>query len=69
MTHELIATMLGVRRQGVTEAAKKLQERNIITYSRGRITVLDRAALEGCAFECYRLLKRQTAALFAEVPA
>lgn len=63
MTHEMIATSLGVRRQGVTEAAKKLQERDIIACSRGRITVLDRAALERCACECYGLLKRRTRAL------
>jgi CRP-like cAMP-binding protein len=69
MTHELIASLLGVRRQGVTEAAKKLQERKVIAYSRGRITVLDRGALEACACECYRLLKRQTVALFADMPA
>jgi CRP-like cAMP-binding protein len=68
MTHELIAGLLGVRRQGVTEATKKLQERKIITHSRGRITVLDRGALEACACECYRLIKRQTAALFADMP-
>jgi CRP-like cAMP-binding protein len=68
MTHEMIATSLGVRRQGVTEAAKKLQERKFITSSRGRIRVLDRAALEACACECYSDLKRRTAALFADVP-
>lgn len=69
MTHEMIAGMLGVRRQGVTEAAKRMQEREIIAYSRGRITVLDRDALEAWACECYGLLKRQNAALFADVPA
>lgn len=68
MTHELIAVMLGVRRQGVTEAARKLQERKIIAYSRGQITVLDRAALERSACECYSVLKKQTAALFADLP-
>jgi CRP-like cAMP-binding protein len=66
MTHEMIASMLGVRRQGVTEAARKLQERRIIVYSRGRITVLDRLALEGTACECYGSMKRQIAALFGE---
>ena len=46
MTQELIANMLGVRREGVTEAAGKLQEAKLIQYNRGRITVLDRAGLE-----------------------
>jgi CRP-like cAMP-binding protein len=68
MTHELIASMLGVRRQGVTEAARKLQQRKAISYSRGRIKVLDRAALETAACDCYRVLKRQTSALFGDPP-
>lgn len=67
-THELIAGMLGVRRQGITEAARKLQERKVIAYSRGRITVLDRGALEGDACECYHHLRRHADALFAGAP-
>lgn len=65
MTHELIASLLGVRRQGITEAAGKLQERNIIAYSRGHITVLDRAALERKACDCYARLKKQTGSLYS----
>jgi CRP-like cAMP-binding protein len=65
MTHELIATMLGVRRQGVTEAAMKLQKRKIITYVRGHITVLDRARLEDCSCECYSLVKKHAAGILA----
>ncbi len=60
MTHELIASMLGVRRQGVTEAAKRLEKRGIITYFRGRITVIDRDALERSACACYRIVKAQS---------
>jgi CRP-like cAMP-binding protein len=60
MTQELIANMLGVRRQGVTEAAKKLEKRGIITYARGLITVKDRRALEAAACECYDVVKRET---------
>lgn len=60
MTHELIADMLGVRRQGVTEAARKLQAQQIISYSRGHITVLDRQRLERSACDCYRALKSHT---------
>jgi CRP-like cAMP-binding protein len=53
MTQELIANMLGVRREGVTEAAGKLQQQGVIEYSRGRITVLDRPRLEQLSCECY----------------
>jgi CRP-like cAMP-binding protein len=60
MTHEMIASMLGVRRQGVTEAAKRLERGRVISYFRGHITVLDRHALEQSSCECYRILKRQT---------
>jgi Mn-dependent DtxR family transcriptional regulator len=60
MTHELIANMLGVRREGVTEAAGKLHKLGIIKYSRGHITVLDRAALERQSCECYEVVKRET---------
>lgn len=59
MTQELIANMLGVRRQGVTEAAQHLQEAGLITYRRGRITVLDRAGLEQRACECYAVVRRE----------
>jgi CRP-like cAMP-binding protein len=58
VTQELIANMLGVRREGVTEAACKLQKAGVIAYSRGRITVLDRARLEGLACECYDVMRR-----------
>jgi Mn-dependent DtxR family transcriptional regulator len=60
MTHELIANMLGVRREGVTEAAGKLHKLGIIIYRRGHITVLDRAALERQSCECYEVVKRET---------
>lgn len=59
MTQELIANMLGVRREGVTEAALKLQAAGLIRYSRGRITVLDRQALEERSCECYRVVKKE----------
>ncbi len=59
MTQELIANMLGVRREGVTEAALKLQEEGLIRYSRGRITVLDRPRLEMRTCECYAVVKRE----------
>lgn len=57
MTQELIANMLGVRRQGVTEGALKLQEAGLIRYSRGRITMLDRKGLEARVCECYAVVK------------
>ncbi len=60
MTQDLIANMLGVRREGVTEAAGKLQKLGIIQYARGHITVLDRPALEGHACECYAVVKSET---------
>jgi CRP-like cAMP-binding protein len=60
MTQELIANMLGVRREGVTEAAGKLQKQRAIRYARGRITVLDRPLLEQLCCECYVVVKRET---------
>jgi CRP-like cAMP-binding protein len=60
MTQELIANMLGVRREGVTEAAGKLQELGVIRYARGRITVLDRPRLERLCCECYAVVKKET---------
>ena len=59
MTQELIANMLGVRREGVTEAAGKLQAAKLIHYSRGRITVLDRPKLEKRVCECYAVVKKE----------
>jgi CRP-like cAMP-binding protein len=60
MTQELIANMLGVRREGVTDAAGKLQKLGVIQYARGRITVLDRPKLEQLCCECYAVVKRET---------
>lgn len=59
MTHNLIANMLGVRREGITIAAKQLQERGLITYVRGTITLLDRPKLEATVCECYRVVKKE----------
>ncbi len=59
MTHELIANMLGVRREGITEAAGQLQEAGLIHCSRGHITVLDRPNLERRVCECYAVVKRE----------
>ncbi len=59
MTQELIANMLGVRREGVTEAAGKLQKDGLITYSRGHITILDRPGLEKRVCECYAVVKKE----------
>jgi CRP-like cAMP-binding protein len=63
MTQELIANMLGVRREGVTEAAGKLQKVGVIRYHRGHIKVLDRPRLEGMSCECYGVVRRETARL------
>jgi len=60
MTQELIANILGVRREGVTEAAGKLQKLGVIEYSRGQITVLDRQQLERLSCECYAVVKKET---------
>jgi CRP-like cAMP-binding protein len=59
MTQELIANMLGVRREGVTDAALKLQKAGLIQYARGRITVRDRTGLEARSCECYAVVKRE----------
>ena len=69
MTQELIANMLGVRRAGITEAARNLQQAGIIRYVRGRISVLDRPRLEERVCECYALLKKETDRLFSDLGA
>lgn len=68
MTQELIANMLGVRREGVTEAAGKLQRQGVIEYSRGHITVRDRQKLEELSCECYAVVKKETDRLLPYVP-
>lgn len=67
MTQEWIANMLGVRREGVTEAAGKLQNHGFIRYRRGHITVLDRAGLESTACECYAVIKKECVRLLSEL--
>lgn len=67
MTQELISNMLGVRREGVTEAAGKLQKLGVIEYSRGQITVLDRARLEELSCECYAVVKREADRLLPRI--
>ena len=66
MTQELIANMLGVRREGVTEAAGHLQDAGLIKYSRGHIVVLDRAGLEARVCECYGVVKKEYARLLVQ---
>jgi len=66
MTQELISNMLGVRREGVTESANKLQQAGLISYARGRITVLDRPGLEKRTCECYAVVKREYDRLLPE---
>src|SRR5688572_14688146 len=67
MTQELIANMLGVRREGVTAAAGELQRLGVIRYSRGRITVIDRPKLEKLSCECYAVVKKETDRLLSAV--
>jgi CRP-like cAMP-binding protein len=68
MTQELIASMLGVRREGVTEAAGNLQRAGLIRYSRGHIDVLDRAGLEKAVCECYAVVKVEYQRLMSDIP-
>ncbi|MHC6225657.1 Crp/Fnr family transcriptional regulator [Pseudomonas sp. X10] len=68
MTQELIANMLGVRREGVTDAAGKLQRQGVIEYSRGRIKVLDRVRLEQLTCECYAVVRKETERLLPYLP-
>jgi CRP-like cAMP-binding protein len=69
MTQELIANMLGVRREGVTEAAGNVQRAGLIEYNRGRITVIDRPGLEARACECYAVVKKEFDRLLPEAVA
>ena len=69
MTQELIATMLGVQRNGVTEAAGKLQSDGLIHYQTGRITVLDRPGLEARVCECYNVVKEEFHRLLPDITA
>jgi CRP-like cAMP-binding protein len=68
MTQELIANMLGVRREGVTEAAGKLQRQGVIEYHRGHITVLDRPRLTKLCCECYAVVKKESDRLLHYIP-
>jgi CRP-like cAMP-binding protein len=68
MTQDLIANMLGVRREGVTEAAGELQAAGVIRYSRGRIKVLDRPRLEQQVCECYAVVKKEFDRLLSDIP-
>jgi CRP-like cAMP-binding protein len=67
MTQELVASMLGVRREGITEAAGNLQRAGFISYRRGHIAVLDRAGLESRACECYAVVKKEMSRLLSDV--
>ena len=68
LTQELIASLLGVRREGVTEAAGNLQRAGLIRYSRGHIDVLDRSGLERAVCECYACVKREVDRLLCDIP-
>ncbi len=67
MTQELVASVLGVRRESISEAAGRLQQRGLIRYRRGHIAVLDRAGLEGRACECYAVVRKESQRLLADV--
>ena len=67
ITHELIASMLGVRREGITEAAGNLQREGMIRYHRGHITVIDRTGLESRACECYHVVRKEFRRLFSDI--
>jgi CRP-like cAMP-binding protein len=67
ITQELVASMLGVRREGITEAAGRLQSAGLIRYRRGHISVLNRIGLEACACECYAVVKTELARLLSDV--
>ncbi|MHB1403501.1 MAG: Crp/Fnr family transcriptional regulator [Thiobacillus sp.] len=67
MTQELVASMLGVRREGITEAAGKLQRAGLISYRRGHIEVLDRSGLETHACECYAVVKKEISRLLPDM--
>ena len=69
MTQELIANMLGVRREGVTEAALNLQHEGLISYARGHISVRDRPGLEKRTCECYAVVKNEYDRLLPQLPA
>jgi len=68
MTQEFISHMLGVRREGVTQAALKLQQQGVISYARGLIKVLDRPKLEKMSCECYSVVKKETDVLLDYIP-
>jgi CRP-like cAMP-binding protein len=68
MTQELIANMLGVRREGVTEAAGNLQRAGLIRYNRGHIDVIDRPKLEAAVCECYGVVKTEFDRLLSDIP-
>jgi hypothetical protein len=67
MTQDLVASMLGVRREGITEAAGNLQRAGFIRYRRGHISVLERSGLEIGACECYAAVKKELARLLSDV--
>jgi Mn-dependent DtxR family transcriptional regulator len=68
MTHEFLAMMLGVRRPGITFAARSLQEQGLISYNHGTMTVIDRQGLEAAACECYRIIRDEFARVLAASP-
>jgi CRP-like cAMP-binding protein len=67
MTQELVASMLGVRREGITQAAGNLQQAGLLSYRRGHITVLERSGLEARACECYAVVKKELDRLLSDV--